>query len=89
MPLGLSIRLHARTLSVPGHEYQRVFSVAAGGTLFLVCGLIGLDLTHGHGWLQGTRWMDGPVWWEVAAGVVLLLLAGVFAWLVPARPAHR
>lgn len=87
--LGVSVRLHAKAVLGPGHDYQRVFSVAAIGTLFLVCGVIGLDLTQSHGWLQGTRWMDGPVWGEVASGSVLLLLAGVFASLIPARPAHR
>ena len=42
----------------PGHEYQRVFSTAAAGLLFLVAGLVGWDLSYSHGWFQGTRWVE-------------------------------
>src|SRR5262245_9788395 len=67
----------------PGWQYQRVFSVGFGGLLFFVAGLIGWDLKYSHGWFQGTRWVDGPLWWQVGLGAGLLLLAGFWARRVP------
>jgi hypothetical protein len=72
-----------------GWEYQRVFSTGFSGLLFFVAGLIGWDLKYSHGWFQGTRWVDGPIWWEVLLGSGLLLLAGFWARRVPSRPASR
>jgi hypothetical protein len=63
----------------PRREYQRVFNAAAGGLLFLVAGIAGWDLRYSHGLFQGTKWVDGPLWWQVAAGTALLLLAGFWA----------
>ena len=68
----------------PGRDYQRVFSAAAFGLLLLVAGLIGWELNNSHGFFQGTRWVDRPVWWQVGAGLGLLLLAGY--WARRARP---
>jgi len=82
MTLALSRRFHGRVAFGPGYEYQRVFSVAALGTLLLGGGLIGLDVTH-RGGFDGSRWLDGPVWWEVGSGLLLLALAGLLAYLVP------
>jgi hypothetical protein len=73
----------------PRGEYQRVFSAAAAGMLFLVAGVIGWDLSHSHGLFQGTRWVDGPIWWQVGTGTALLLLAGFWARRVPPRPAPK
>ena len=73
----------------PGWQYQRVFSVGFFGLLLLVSGLIGWDLSYSHGWFQGTKWVDGPVWWQVSVGFGLLLLAVFFARRVPPRPAPR
>lgn len=69
----------------PGWQYQRVISFVFAGTLFLVPGLIGLDLRHSHGWFQGVRWVDAPVWPQVALGAGLLLLGGYLARRVPPR----
>jgi len=69
----------------PGWQYQRVFSVGFGGLLFFVAGLIGWDLKYSHGWFQGTKWVAAPIWWQVALGTVLLLLAGFWARRVPPR----
>jgi hypothetical protein len=69
----------------PGWQYQRVFSVGFGGLLFFIAGLIGWDLSHSHGWFEGTTWTDAPIWWQVALGSVLLLLAGYWARRVPPR----
>ena len=73
----------------PGREYQRVFSAAAAGLLFLVAGLVGWDLSSSHGWFQGTRWVDGPIWWQVGMGTALLLLASYWARRVPLPPSPR
>lgn len=85
----LSARLNAGWRARPGYRYQRVFSATAAGLLLFVSGLIGWDLGHGHGWFRGTRWMDGPVWWEVAIGFGLLVVAGFWARRVPLRSAQR
>jgi len=79
----LSVRLTSKRLARPGYEYQRVFSAAAAGLLYSVAGVIGWDLRHSHGWFRGTKWVDGPVWWEVGVGIGLLLLAGFWARRVP------
>ena len=68
----------------PGWQYQRVFSVGAGGLLFFVSGIIGWDLSRSHGWFRGTKWVDGPIWWQIALGAVLLSLAAFWARRVPA-----
>ncbi len=84
-----------RTLGVwwsparPRREYQRVFNAAAAGLLFLVAGLAGWDLRYSHGLFQGTKWVDGPIWWQVAAGTALLLLAGFWARRLPRGRAPR
>jgi hypothetical protein len=67
----------------PGWQYQRVLSVGFAGLLFFVAGLIGWDLKSSHGWFQGTKWVDGPIWGQVALGTGLLLLAGHWARRVP------
>jgi hypothetical protein len=85
----LSVRLNAKSLARPGYAYRRVFSVATAGLLFFVAGLIGWDLSYSHGWFQGTKWVDAPIWWEVGLGLGLLLLAGFWARRVPFRSAPR
>lgn len=67
----------------PRPEYQRVLSAAAGGVLLLIAGLIGWDLRYSRGWFQGTTWVNGPVWWQIAAGIGLLLVAGFLARRLP------
>ena len=69
--------------------YHQVFSSGAAGLLFFVAGLIGWDLKYSRGWFEGTRWVDAPIWWEIALGTALLLLAGFLARRVPARPTSR
>jgi hypothetical protein len=85
----LSVSLNSKSLARPSHRYQRVFSVTAAGLLLFVAGLIGWDLSYSHGWFQGTKWVGGPVWWEVGIGLGLLLLAGFWARRVPLRPARK
>jgi H+/Cl- antiporter ClcA len=88
--LGVATKLHSRASSErQGSDYQRVFSTAAIGLLFTVAGVIGWDLRHGHGWFQGTTWVDGPVWWQVGTGVVSLMLSVFFARRVSRRSVRR
>ena len=70
-------------------EYQRVFGSAAGGLLLLVAGLIGCDLSHSRGWFQGTKWVEGPVWWQIGVGIGLLLVAGFLARRLLLDPSSR
>ena len=73
----------------PGWQYQRAISFVFGGMFFLIPGLIGLDLRQSHGWFQGVRWVDAPVWPQVALGFGLLLLGVYWARRVPPRPTTR
>ncbi len=73
----------------PGWQYQRVLSVGFGGLLFFIAGLIGLDLKYSHGLFQGTKWVDAPIWWQVALGGALLLLVTYWARRVPPRTTAR
>jgi hypothetical protein len=85
----VSVRFNSKWLARPGYRYQRVFSVTAGGLLLVVAGLIGWDLRYSHGWFQGAKWVDGPVWWELGFGLGLLLLAAFWARRVGLRAAQR
>jgi len=85
----ISTRLHSRSWpGRPGWQYQRVISTAFAGLLFFVAGLVGWDLKYSHGWFQGTKWVDGTIWWQVGLGSVLLMLAGYWARRVPSSPRH-
>ena len=80
----VSTRYHSRGWpGRPGWQYQRVFSVGFLGLLFFVSGIVGWDLSHSHGWFRGTKWVDGPVWWQIALGAGLLVLAMFWARRVP------
>ena len=39
-----------------------------------------------HIGFRGAKWIEGPVWWQVGVGLVLLLLAGIFSRHVPRPP---
>jgi len=54
-----------------------MFSALAAGTLSLATGLIGFTLSVPDASSAGTHWTGGPIWWQVWAGVGLLLL-GVY-----------
>lgn len=75
----LKTRADARWRARSGYKFQRVFSVGAVGLLYFVSGLIGWDLSYIRGWFQGTKWVEGPIWWQVGLGLAGLLLAGYWA----------
>jgi hypothetical protein len=64
-------------LRQPSSAYARVFTAFAAGAFLLVTGVIGLDVSYMRGFFEGTKWVPGPVWWQIALGSGLLLL-GVY-----------
>lgn len=75
-----STRHHSR--SWPGrssNRYQRVFTVGAFGLWLTIAGAIGWDLKYVHGFFQGMKWVDHPIWWQFGLGVALLTLAVYWA----------
>ena len=88
--LVLGTRQHRRSWpGRPGWQYQRVFSVGVAGLLFFIAGLTGWDLQYSHGWFRGTKWVEGPIWWEIGLGAGLLVLALFWARRVPTPPLVR
>ena len=89
--LGLSVltvvvsnRYHRGTWSGrPGYQYQRVITLGVFGLWLTVAGAIGWDLSHVRGLFQGTKWVDGPIWWQIGVGVASLALAVFLARRMP------
>ena len=67
----------------PSPAYARVFTALAAGGYLLVTGIIGYDVRALNGLFRGGRWVDAPVWWQVALGVGVLLLAGFWIRRLP------
>jgi hypothetical protein len=61
----------------PSNTYSRMFTALAAGGFLVVTGSIGWNVSYLHGFFEGGRWVDGPIWWQIALGVGLLLL-GVY-----------
>ena len=53
-------------------------SATAVALLLIVAGASGFTMNRHDAFVAGTRWAEGPIWWQVAVGVALL---GVSAWL--------
>ena len=51
-----------------------MFSAFAVGAFLAVTGFIGWDVRYLHGFFQGGRWRDGPIFWQIALGAGLLWL---------------
>jgi hypothetical protein len=51
------------------------FSATAASMLFLVSGMAGWRLSKEARSVAGTAWSDSVVWWQVAVGLALLVLA--------------
>ena len=80
----LSTRHHSSTWpGRPGNQYQRVITAAVVGLWFTVAGAIGWDLSHVRGFFEGTKWVEGPIWWQLGSGLALLALAVWLARRVP------
>lgn len=62
-----------------------MFSAFAAGAFLLVTGLIGWNVRTTHGTFRAGRWEDGPIWWQIALGVGLLLLGRYWARRLGAR----
>jgi membrane protein implicated in regulation of membrane protease activity len=54
-------------------------SATLGAMLFLAAGVSGYTMNKHDAFVAGTRWTDGPIWWQVAVGLVLLA-ASVWLW---------
>jgi hypothetical protein len=54
-------------------------TATAMALLFLVAGVRGYTLSKHDAFVAGTPWTDGPIWWQVAVGLVLLA-AAVWLW---------
>jgi hypothetical protein len=79
-----SNRSHRRTWSGrPGYQYQRVITAGVFGLWLTIAGAIGWDLSHLHGFVQGTKWVDGPIWWQIGLGGALLAVAVFLARRIP------
>jgi hypothetical protein len=82
--LVISQRYHSRTWSGrPGYQYQRVISLGVVGLSLIVAGAIGCDVSHAHGLFQGMKWVDRPIWWQIALGGALLACAVFLARRIP------
>ena len=53
-------------------------SLTAAAVLFLTTGVMGYTLSKHDRFVAGTAWTDGVIWWQVAAGAVLLVPAAFF-----------
>jgi hypothetical protein len=62
-------------------------SATAMALLFLVSGARGYTLSKHDAFVAGTRWTDGPIWWQVAVGAVLLA-ASIWLWRRAIRSLH-
>jgi hypothetical protein len=67
----------------PGYRYQRVITIGVVGLWLTIAGTIGWDLRHVRGFFQGTRWVDGPIWWQIGTGIALLACAMFMGRRVP------
>ena len=56
-----------------------MFSAVAGGAFLLVTGSIGWSVSQMHGFFQGGRWVDGPIWSQIAFGAGLLALGAYWS----------
>jgi hypothetical protein len=56
-----------------------MFSAFAAGASLVVTGSIGFDVSYMHGFFHGGRWVDGPVWGQIALGIGFLLLGGYWS----------
>jgi hypothetical protein len=51
-----------------------MFTAVLVGGFLVVTGAIGWNISYLHGFFQGGKWEDGPIWWQIALGAGALLL---------------
>jgi hypothetical protein len=61
------------------NPFHYAFGFTAATFLFLGAGTLGYHLSARDRFLTHTAWANGPIWWEMGAGVVCALVAAV-AW---------
>lgn len=77
-PIGLESRWSEEVSGSPRRSsaaYSAMFSTFAAGAFLLVTGAAGCDVSRRRVFFEGVRWGDGPIWWQVAFGLVLLRIA--------------
>ena len=62
-----------------------MFGAFALGLSLLVTGAIGYDVRNMHGLFQGGRWIEAPIWGQVALGIGFVLL-GIYWFRRLGRP---
>jgi hypothetical protein len=56
-----------------------MFSAFAAGGFLVVTGSIGFDVSYMHGFFEGGRWVEGPIWGQTALGVGFVLLGAYWS----------
>jgi hypothetical protein len=67
----------------PSSAYGRMFSALFFGGFLVVAGAIGLEVRGMSGTFRGWRWVEAPIWTEIAIGSALLLLGVYFSRRLP------
>ena len=67
----------------PRPEYSRMFSALIFGGWIFISGLIGYDIRGMRGFFRGGRWVDPPVWGQLAVGAALVALGIYFSRHLP------
>jgi hypothetical protein len=67
----------------PSPAYGRMFSAFFFGGFLVVAGAIGLEVRGMSGAFRGWRWVEGPIWPEIAMGSAVLLLGVYFSRRLP------
>jgi hypothetical protein len=55
--------------------FARTFTAAAAALFFLVTGFSGYRATARAAFFAGTRWTGHVIWWQVAVGLLFLVVA--------------
>ena len=78
-------------MTVLNEPMRRPVPLACTATLFavvfLATGVSGYTMSRHDAFVAGTRWSDGPIWWQVAVGAALLA-ASLWLWRRAIRSLH-
>lgn len=70
--IAVSRRVHGRRSRSP---LWGGFTLTAASALFLVSGLMGFNLDQRVRFASGSAWSDGPIFWQLVVGLVLVPFA--------------